>query len=474
MNNSKLLKKDYYLNSSISFFKSNFEKRLEFIKKKNFLFNEISNFVNNCIDGSKSMFIFCAGNSLISKNIKSNKIFIKEIDEKYEIKYNTNINYINEINHNEISECDTILIADIEHQSNPTSNLLNLSKIMNDDAKIIILSKNLIWMIFIKLLKYFFNFSPTKNNFLPSSYLNNLYSSCNLEIIRNERLIAMPIYIPFITNFVNRFFRLPLLNIFCLSNVTILKKINQTFSKNNNKQVSFIIPCKNEENNIKIFEKEISGSDQSNEYLFGDDASLDKTNDEIDKLSKKLNNNKIIKYNGPGICKSENVYKGIEISNGDIIVIYDADLTVSFKDVEFSIDILKNTNADFINCTRMIYPQKDGAMKLFNFMGNSFFAGLFSLLFKKKITDTLCGTKIFYKKDWVKIKKDISKWGMKDLWGDFDLLIGAYKNNLKITEVPVTYHERKEENTKMTSVISNAVRMLFIVLTSYYKLRLKK
>ena len=474
MNNSKLLKKDYYLNSSISFFKSNFEKRLEFIKKKNFLFNEISNFVNNCIDGSKSMFIFCAGNSLISKNIKSNKIFIKEIDEKYEIKYNTNIHYINEINHSEISECDTILIADIEHQSNPTSNLLNLSKIMNDDAKIIILSKNLIWMIFIKLLKYFFNFSPTKNNFLPSSYLNNLYSSCNLEIIRNERLIAMPIYIPFITNFINRFFRLPLLNIFCLSNVTILKKINQTFSENNNKQVSFIIPCKNEENNIKIFEKEISESDQSNEYLFGDDNSSDKTNDEIDKLSKKLNNNKIIKYNGPGICKSENVYKGIEISNGDIIVIYDADLTVSFKDVEFSIDILKNTNADFINCTRMIYPQKDGAMKLFNFIGNSFFAGLFSLLFKKKITDTLCGTKIFYKKDWVKIKKDISKWGMKDLWGDFDLLIGAYKNNLKITEVPVTYHERKEESTKMTSVISNAVRMLFIVLTSYYKLRLKK
>ena len=122
----------------------------------------------------------------------------------------------------------------------------------------------------------------------------------------------------------------------------------------------------------------------------------------------------------------------------------------------------------------MSYPQKDGAMKLNNFIGNSFFAGLFSLLFKKKITDTLCGTKVFYKKDWIKIKKDISKWGVKDLWGDFDLLIGAYKNNLKITEVPVTYYERKEDNTKMTSIILNALRMLYIVLASYYKLRLKK
>ena len=147
---------------------------------------------------------------------------------------------------------------------------------------------------------------------------------------------------------------------------------------------------------------------------------------------------------------------------------------MSFKDVEFSINILKNTNADFINCTRMIYPQKDGAMKLANFIGNSFFAGLFSLLFRKKITDTLCGTKIFYKKDWIKIKKEVSNWGMKDLWGDFDLLIGAYKNNLKIIEVPVTYYERREEETKMKSVILNALRMFIIVLVSYYKLRLKK
>ena len=168
----------------------------------------------------------------------------------------------------------------------------------------------------------------------------------------------MPIYIPLITNLINRVFRLPLLNIFCLSNVTILRKINQDFPKNDSEQVSFIIPCKNEQNNISLFEREIIQNNKSYEYLFGDDNSSDNTVDEISKLSNKLNNYKIIKYNGPGICKSENVYEGIENSNGDIIVIYDADLTVSFKDIEFSLNILKNTNADFINCTRMIYPQK--------------------------------------------------------------------------------------------------------------------
>ena len=257
-----------------------------------------------------------------------------------------------------------------------------------------------------------------------------------------------------------------------MMNITIFKKKN---IKKRKAKVSFIIPCKNEEDNIAIIEKKIPKTKKNLEFLFGNDKSNDATKKRLLQLKKRLNKRCNIKlYEGPGICKSKNVYKGINLATGDIIVIYDADLTVSFKDIKFSIEILKKTNADFINCTRMIYPQKDGAMKFFNFLGNSFFAGLFSLLFRKKITDTLCGTKIFYKKDWIKIKKDISKWGMKDLWGDFDLLIGAYKNNLKITEVPVTYYERKENETKMTSVVQNALRMLFIVLISYYKLRLKR
>ena len=470
----ELSENSYYLKSSINFFKEKFKKRFNFIKKKKFLFIEISNFLNNCINNTKDIYIFCAGNSIISKNILSNKIYVKEIDEKYKIKYNDNIFYRDEVSSEEISSCNTIIIADIEHQANPTSNLLKLSQIANDDAKIIILSKNMVWMMLIRILKFFFDFSPLRNNFLPSSYLNNLFTSCNLEVVRNEKIIALPINIPFLTNFVNKLFRLPLLNLFCLKNVTILKKINQDLTKKNDLCVSFIIPCKNEADNIRLFEKEISLLNRNYEYLFGDDKSTDDTSSEIDNLKKNLNKHKIIKYEGPGICKSENVYKGVEKASGEIIVIYDADLTVSFEDIEFSLEILKKTNADFINCTRMIYPQKEGAMKLLNFIGNSFFASLFGILFKRKITDTLCGTKIFYKKDWENIKKDVSKWGAKDLWGDFDLLIGAYKNNLKIIEVPVTYFERKKNETKMNSLFSNATRMLFIVLASYYKLRLEK
>ena len=122
----------------------------------------------------------------------------------------------------------------------------------------------------------------------------------------------------------------------------------------------------------------------------------------------------------------------------------------------------------------MIYPQKDNAMKKLNFLGNIFFAKLFSILFNQRITDTLCGTKIFYKKDWKKIKRFNSTWGATDRWGDFDLLIGAYHLNLKITEIPIPYQERIANETKMTSLISNTIRMIYIVIIAYFKLKIKK
>ena len=463
----------YYLNSSEKFFEKNFERRLKFIKDKKFLFSEISKFINNCINDSKEIFLFCAGNSVIANDIQSEKIKIKEINEKLCEQSEEKIIFTKTFDKKDIENCDHLVIADIEHQNNPTLNLLQLSNLMKDEARIIILSKNFLWMFILKFLNMLFNFSPPKNNFLPSSYLSNLYSSCNLEIVRSEKIIALPVNVPVLTGVINKIFRLPILNWFCILNVTILKKINTTINEEDQK-ISFIIPCKNEEKNIPLFKKYIKSLSGNYEFLFGDDVSTDQTLLEINKIKSELKNIEINSYEGPGICKSENVYKGIEISSGDIIIIYDADHTVSFDDIEFAIKILINSNADFINCTRMIYPQKDGAMKNLNFLGNSFFALLFSLLFKKKITDTLCGTKIFYKKDWLKIKKDVSGWGTKDLWGDYDLLIGAYKNNLKILEVPVTYYERTSGETKMTNVFKSALRMFYITIYAFYKLRLQK
>ena len=125
--------------------------------------------------------------------------------------------------------------------------------------------------------------------------------------------------------------------------------------------------------------------------------------------------------------KSENVYKGFNLATGDILIIHDADNCVSFSELDFMIKTLIDRKLELIIGTRFIYPMEKNAMSDFNYLGNIFFAYIFSFLLQQKITDTLCGTKILFKKDWLKIRKYCGTWGLNDRWGDFDLLLGAKK-----------------------------------------------
>ena len=463
-------KKDYFLETSREYFSNYKKNRINFLIRKKKFFHEISSFVNKCTHNSIRSLYFCCGNSIITDNIKSKEKFVHEIDSDYlKSKKNKKIT----LNGKLINSCDHIVISDTEHQKNLISSLSMIQKNMNNDARIILISKSLIWMGIINFFRKTFSFKKSfKTNFLPFSDLKSIFSNQNFEFIKNEKIIIFPFAIPFLNSFLNTLFRLPILNFFCMMNITIFKKKN---IKKKQAKISFIIPCKNEEDNIPLIEKEIPKTKRNIEFIFGNDKSNDTTKKRLIQLKKNLRKKcNIIIYDGPGICKSKNVYKGINLSKGDIIVIYDADLTVPIKNIFEAIDILNASNFDFINCTRMIYPQKNNAMKKLNFLGNIFFAKLFSILFNQRITDTLCGTKIFYKKDWEKIKMFNSTWGATDLWGDFDLLIGAYHLNLKIAEIPIPYQERVANETKMTSLISNTIRMIYIVIIAYFKLKIKK
>ena len=462
---------NYFLQTSGEYFVTNSRSRLKFLERKKNFFYEISSFINRCINNSHKILFFCCGNSIISDKVISKNKYIHEINYEY---FTKNKNKKINLNKNLINSVDHIVIADTEYQKNLVSNLDLISKNMNNDARIILVSKSLVWMFFINIYRKLLFKNNIKSNFLPFGYLKELFDSQGFDLVRNEKIIFFPFNFPILKDFLNSIFRLPILNFFCLMNITVFKK-KAVFKKIN--KISFIIPCKNEEENILLFKKEILSitSDIKIEFLFGDDKSNDNTKKNIKILKKEIKDkHDIIEYDGPGICKSKNVYKGIDLAKGDLIIIYDADLTVQFDEIMKCINLLKNSNIDFINCTRMIYPQKNNAMKTLNFFGNIFFAKLFSIMFKQKITDTLCGTKIFYKNDWNKIKRFNSRWGLIDKWGDFDLLIGAYQNNLKISEIPIHYQERTSGLTKMNSLVFNTMRMLLIVLCAYYKLKIKK
>ena len=461
----------YFIDKTRDFYEKNTGERIKFLKENKFFYTEISKILKTIINKSNLSFFFCCGNSNIVEKINCNEIHIQDIND--EIISNITDKYQKSAEEEKkFYNYNNIVIADIEHQLDPLENLKKLSTEINDDCNIILITKSLIWSGIIKIIKIFFkNKFTSEYNYLPFNYIKNLIDVSDFEIIKNEKGIILPFKIPIITHLLNRIFRLPILNFFCMINFTVIKKKRIQKKENNENKISVIIPCKNEKKNIEIIKNNFFNLGGKTEFIFGDDKSTDLTLEEINKIEVRDKNIEIKTYEGPGICKSENVYKGIESATGDIILIFDADCTVSFKDVEKSLKILSKTNADFVNCTRMIFPQQKNAMKNINFLGNIFFAQLFSLFFSKKITDTLCGTKIFYKKNWIDLKKSFKISGVKDLWGDFDLLISAYKNNLKIIEVPVNYYDRIEGETKMTSVFTNGLRMLFITIKSFYKLR---
>jgi hypothetical protein len=104
---------------------------------------------------------------------------------------------------------------------------------------------------------------------------------------------------------------------------------------------------------------------------------------------------------------------------------------------------------DYVQGTRLVYPMENDAMRFLNKLGNSFFAKTFSFLLGQPIKDTLCGTKVLWRADYERIVRNRNFFGDFDPFGDFDLIFGASKLNLKILELPVRYRSRTYGETNI-------------------------
>jgi len=104
---------------------------------------------------------------------------------------------------------------------------------------------------------------------------------------------------------------------------------------------------------------------------------------------------------------------------------------------------------DYIQGTRLVYPMETDAMRFLNKVGNAFFARVFSYLLGQPIKDTLCGTKVLWRKDYERIANNRHFFRELDPFGDFDLIFGAAKLNLKIMELPVRYRSRTYGETNI-------------------------
>ena len=178
------------------------------------------------------------------------------------------------------------------------------------------------------------------------------------------------------------------------------------------------------------------------ELIFVEGHSRDNTWQAIEALPDTFEHGRIIKMRQTGKGKGNAVREGFRAASGDILMILDADLTMPPEDLPKFVEVLVSGKGDFANGVRLIYPMDGKAMKFANLCANKAFSILFSWLLGQPVKDTLCGTKALWRADYERIERGRSYFGDFDPFGDFDLLFGADKQNLKIVDVPIRYKER--------------------------------
>jgi SAM-dependent methyltransferase len=294
---------------------------------------------------------------------------------------------------------------------------------------------------------------PTlEQNWLTVEDLANLLSLADFEVIKHMQEILCPLPLPLAANFANRFLvKVWPISMLATTNFVIARPMNSAATKTAREQprVSIVVPARNESGNIERIFVRTPALGANTELVFVEGHSRDDTYAAIERAMVKYPDRscRLMKQEGEG--KGDAVRLGFDQADGDILMILDADLTVPPEDLPRFYDLLVSGKAEFVNGVRLVYPMEDQAMRFINLIGNKFFSLAFSWLLSQSIKDTLCGTKVFWKKDYELIKANRAYFGDFDPFGDFDLLFGAAKLNLKIADMPIRYRERTYGTTNI-------------------------
>src|SRR5262249_29886806 len=216
-------------------------------------------------------------------------------------------------------------------------------------------------------------------------------------------------------------------------------------------KVSVVVPARNEAGNIEAAIRRTPVMGKGTELIFVEGGSSDGTRERILELLASYRGSLDLKfYPQSGKGKGDAVRTGFAHATGDLLMILDADLTVVPEDLPKFYEAMISGLTDYVHGTRLVYPMEQEAMRFLNKLANAFFAKTFSFLLDQPIKDTLCGPKVLWADDYERIVHNRSYFGDFDPFGDFDLIFGARKINLKISEIPVRYRSRTYGETNIS------------------------
>ncbi len=326
--------------------------------------------------------------------------------------------------------------------------LKHLRKFCKEETRIIIEYYSYFWQYILKFgEKIQWKFPQKIQNWLTTQDITNFLTLEGYEPIKLERCILFPKKIWGVSFLLNKYIaKLPIINALTLSHFLVARPLldcGKDFS------VTIVVPCRNEKGNIESLITRTPVFGASQEFIFVEGGSQDGTYEEIERVMKKYpdKNIKLLKQTATG--KGDAVRLGFAAATGDVLMILDADLTVAPEDIPKFYEAMKTNKGEFINGCRLVYPMEKEAMRFLNIVANKFFGLFFSWLLGQRFKDTLCGTKVLFRHQYEELARNRSYFGDFDPFGDFDLIFGATKLNLKIIELPIRYKSRSYGATQI-------------------------
>lgn len=306
-------------------------------------------------------------------------------------------------------------------------------------------------------------------NWLSTSDIINLLNLADFDLIKREWRQLLPKSFFGIGRLINRFLApLPGIRHLCLRNYVVARPRTAPFESA--PSVSVIIPCRNEKGNIEPAVLRMPKICDDVEIIFIEGHSQDGTWEEILRVKDAYPDKKIVCLRQDGIGKGNAVNKGFDAATGNVLMILDADLTVRPEDLVKFYRAMASGKGEFINGTRFVYPMERQSMRFLNYIANRLFSIAFSYLLNQRFTDTLCGTKVIRLDDYRRLAAGRSYFGEFDPFGDYDLIFGAAKLNLKITEIPIRYVSRTYGVTQIQR-FRHGILLLRMVIFAFFKLK---
>ncbi|HEY0968096.1 MAG TPA: glycosyltransferase [Opitutaceae bacterium] len=287
---------------------------------------------------------------------------------------------------------------------------------------------------------------PPMTSWLSSHDIDNLLEMSRWEIIKRQPRLLWPIATPVIAPLLNRWIApfVPFAG-FAIFVVARLRPEPAAVAPS----VSVVVPARNEAGNIEQAVLRTPEMGAWTELIFIEGHSKDNTWDEIQRVQQAYPQRriKILRQTGKG--KGNAVREAFAVATGDVLMILDADLTMPPEELPKFYEAIASSKAEFANGSRLVYPMEKGAMQFLNMIANKFFGLAFSWLLGQSLKDTLCGTKVLRRQHYLTIAANRAYFGEFDPFGDFDLLFGADKLNLKIRDIPIRYRERTYGTTNI-------------------------